>query len=177
MNHKPQKMPGALWLPLGTKLVRTVFCLCAVIIARSFTAYNQERKEAHKLKKDPWKTGRVSLGHPAGQTGIYRPASQGFHVVYSTKLKEKGVSFGRDTGRVFHGHPAVEWDFRIVLCVILSYVPFLLPTPGRIHRCNEMIGAVQKNNFLGNDEYLGYSYSFSLGALWEFLIVGNPASL
>ena len=35
------------------------------------------KKKAHKIKKDPRDTGLVSLGHPAGQTGVYRPVSQG----------------------------------------------------------------------------------------------------
>ena len=57
---------------------------------------SQERKQAHELKKNCRDTGRVSLGHPAGQRGVYRPVSQ------------RLWHFCRDTGRVSVGHPAVE---------------------------------------------------------------------
>ena len=36
------------------------------------------QKRAHKLKKNSRDTSRVSLGNLAGQTGVYRPVSQGF---------------------------------------------------------------------------------------------------
>ena len=69
------------------------------------------KKKAHKLKKNPRDTGRVSLGHPAGQTGVYRPVSQGFPVIYCRKRDRKG-HFCRDTGRVSQGHPAIQGVFR-----------------------------------------------------------------
>ena len=31
------------------------------------------------------------MGHPAGQTGVYRPVSQGLPAVYSGKLTERAV--------------------------------------------------------------------------------------
>ena len=49
-----------------------------------------ELRKAHKLKKNPRDTGRVSLGHPAGQTGVYRPVSQGFPVNYYRKADREG---------------------------------------------------------------------------------------
>ena len=39
------------------------------------------KNKAHKLKKNPLDTGRVSMKHPAGHAGVYRPVSQGFPVV------------------------------------------------------------------------------------------------
>ena len=42
---------------------------------------NSGKKRAHKLKKNPRDTGRVSLAHPAGQTGVYWPVSQRFPVI------------------------------------------------------------------------------------------------
>ena len=75
-------------------------------------------KRAHKLKKNPRDTGRVSLGHPAGQTGVYRPVSQGFPVRYYRKADRKG-HFWRDTGRVSQGHPAIQGVFRNFMCFFL----------------------------------------------------------
>ena len=69
------------------------------------------KKRAHKLKKNPRDTGRVSLGHPAGQTGVYRPVSRGLPVIYYRKTDRKG-HFCRDTGRVSQGHPAIQEVFR-----------------------------------------------------------------
>ena len=37
----------------------------------------EERKGHTSLRKKARDTGRVSLGHPVGQTGVYRPVSQG----------------------------------------------------------------------------------------------------
>ena len=42
-------------------------------------------------KKNARDTGRVALGHPAGQPGVCRPVSRGFPVVY----KRSGASFRR----------------------------------------------------------------------------------
>ena len=39
---------------------------------RSIFCDSSGKKRAHKLKKNARDTGRVSLGHPAGQTGVYR---------------------------------------------------------------------------------------------------------
>ena len=71
-----------------------------------------------KLKKNAWDTGRVSLGHPAGQTGVYRPASQGFPVNYYRKTDRKG-HFCQDTGRVSQGHPAIQGFFRNLMWFFL----------------------------------------------------------
>ena len=68
----------------------------------------QERKGYINLRKN---TRRVSLGHPAGQTGVYRPVSQGFPVNCYRKTDRKG-HFSRDTGRVSQGHPAIQGVFR-----------------------------------------------------------------
>ena len=65
----------------------------------------------------------MSLGHPAGQTRVYRPVSQAFPVVYK-KNREKRVVLPGHQVRVpgILGQPAV--------CQIIyssfSYVPFLL---------------------------------------------------
>ena len=69
------------------------------------------KKRAHKLKKNPRDAGRVSRGHPAGQTGVYRPVSRGLPVIYYRKTDRKG-HFCRDTGRVSQGHPAIQEVFR-----------------------------------------------------------------
>ena len=50
-------------------------------IVRGKRPHRSGKKKAHKLKKNPRDTGRVSLGHLAGQTGVYRPVCQGFPVV------------------------------------------------------------------------------------------------
>ena len=60
----------------------------------------------------------MSLGHLAGQTGVYRPVSQGFPVVLFRKLTEKG-SFAGDT-RPSCGFSEIFCDY--------SYAPFLLPS-------------------------------------------------
>ena len=66
--------------------------------------------------------GRVSLGHAAGQTGVYQ---SGFPDVYSRKSARK-EHFCRDTGRVFQGHPAVQ-GFVQKLYVIVTSVLYLFP--------------------------------------------------
>ena len=81
------------------------------------------KRRAQKLKKNPRDTGRVSVGHPAGQTGVYRPVSQGFPVICHRKTDRKEHFFW-DTGQVSWGHLAIQGFFY----VIFSYVPFLLPT-------------------------------------------------
>ena len=50
----------------------------------------QERKGPINLRTNPRGTDRVSLKHPAGQTGIYRPVTQGFPVVCYRKTDKKG---------------------------------------------------------------------------------------
>ena len=77
------------------------------------------KKEAHKLRKSSWDTGRVSLGHPAGQTGVYRPVFQRLNAAYSGKTDTK-EHFCWDTGQVSSS------GFQ-EFYVIFSYVPFLLP--------------------------------------------------
>ena len=49
----------------------------------------------------------MSLGHPAGQTGVYRPVFQGFPVFYLRKTDRKG-HFCRHTSRVSQGQGAVK---------------------------------------------------------------------
>ena len=79
------------------------------------------KKKAHELKESPRDTGQVSLGHPPGQPGDYRPVPQGFLVVF---FRKTGIFAGtpagcpRDTRR-----PGGFQKFD----VIFSYVPFLLP--------------------------------------------------
>ena len=78
----------------------------------------QERKR-HINLRNPRDTGRVSLGHPAGQTGVYRPVSQGFLVVCSRKtgMFVGPVGCPRDT------QPSKGFQkFYVFFC----YVPFLL---------------------------------------------------
>ena len=52
----------------------------------------------------------MSLGHPAGQTGVYRPVSLGSRVSYYGETDRKG-----------HSGAFQKFD------VIFSQVPFLLP--------------------------------------------------
>ena len=69
----------------------------------------------------PRDTGRLSLGHPAGQTGVYRPVSQGFRVVY---CRETGNLPGQRPGVLgTSGRPGGFETFY----VSLSYVwrPFM----------------------------------------------------
>ena len=65
----------------------------------------------------------MSLGHPAGQTGVDRPVSQGFLDVYFCRLtlSEKVIGTG------VPGTPPRPGRFSDILCDF-SYVPFLLPT-------------------------------------------------
>ena len=72
------------------------------------------KKRVHKLKQNPQDTGRVSLGHLAGQTGVYRPVSQGFPV----NCHRSG-----QTRAFLPGHPAIQgvfryfmWFFLVCLC-------------------------------------------------------------
>ena len=80
--------------------------------------HSSGKRKAHKLKKilgPP--TGRVSLGHPAGQTGVYWPVSEGFPVVcYGKADIFAGTPAGcpRDT-RPSRGFSEVLYDF--FLCV------------------------------------------------------------
>ena len=85
-------------------------------------------EKGHKLEKNPRDTSRVSLGHPAGQTGVYQPVSQGFPVSLH-KRKLTGDRICRDTGDrpAVPGTPGCSGDFQ-KLCVIFSCVPCLLPS-------------------------------------------------
>ena len=62
-----------------------------------------------------WDTGRVSVGHPAGQTGVYRPVPWGFPVVCCRRSGRKGFFFAGAPGRVCQGHRAVQGFHK--LCV------------------------------------------------------------
>ena len=64
----------------------------------------------------------VFRGHPAGQTGVYWP------VVLYRKSDRQG-HFGRDTGQVSRGHPAVQELLR-KFYVIFYYV--LVPQPSTV---------------------------------------------
>ena len=74
------------------------------------------KKRAHKLKKNPWGIGRVFLGHPAGQPGVYRPVSQGFPVVYFRKKSIfAGTPARRPTDtRPSRGFSGISCDFSYV---------------------------------------------------------------
>ena len=90
---------------------------CGVFLEGSF-GNDSENNRAHKLKKNPRNTGWVFLGHPAGQTGVYRPVSQGLPNIYYRKTDRKR-NFCRDTGRVSQGHPAIQRVFRNFMCIFL----------------------------------------------------------
>ena len=77
---------------------------------------SQERRRHINLRKIL--TGRASLGHTAGQTGVYRPVFQGFPVVYFRRTDRKG-QFCQDTGRVSRGHPAIQRVFVIFMWFFL----------------------------------------------------------
>ena len=108
----------------GTLSLGKVFPLRQFSLAGKMLPQKSGKKRAHKLKKNPRDTRRVYLGHPAGQTAVYRPVSQGIPVIYFRKKDREG-HFCRDTGRVSQGHPAIQGASEI-LCGF-SYVPFLLP--------------------------------------------------
>ena len=82
----------------------------------------QERKGHINL--NPRDTGRVSLGHPAGQTGVFRPVSQGLLLFAIEKRTEKGIFAGTLAGCPRDTRPSRR--FSETLC-FFSYVPFLLP--------------------------------------------------
>ena len=95
--------------------------LCFPWLVLFLASEKSGKKRAHKLKKNAW---GHRPGHPAGQTGVYRPVSQGFPVNCCTKTDRKGHFFcgtpagcPRDT-RPSRGSSEILWDF--------SYVPFLL---------------------------------------------------
>ena len=82
-----------------------------------------ERKRHIKLRH-PRDTGRVTLGHPAGQTGVYRPLSH--------NAKKKKVLFCRDTGRSSQGHLTVQAVFRNFMWFFLMCLFF----PGKKRHIN-----------------------------------------
>ena len=57
----------------------------------------QSGKKRHIKLRNPRDTVRVSLGHPAGQTGVCRLVSQGFPVVYYSFARTP-ARCPRDTG-------------------------------------------------------------------------------
>ena len=84
------------------------------------------KKGAHKLKKNPRDTDRVSLGRPAGQTGVCRPVSRELPAIYYRKIDRKRAFLpGHRPG--VPGTPGRPGRFQ-KFYVIFSYVPFLLPT-------------------------------------------------
>ena len=79
--------------------------------ARGLGFPNSGKKKAHKLQKEGRDTSRVSLGHPAGQTGVYRPVSQELPVIYYRKPERKGLFLpGHRPG--VPRNPAIEGGFR-----------------------------------------------------------------
>ena len=56
------------------------------------------KKKAHKLKRNRRDTGRVSLGHQAGQTEVYRQVSQGFPVVSVDYYRKTDILPGHRPG-------------------------------------------------------------------------------
>ena len=65
----------------------------------------------------------MSLRHPAGQTGVYRPVSQGLHVVYYRKTDRRRAFLpGHRPG--VPGTPGRQRFFRIFF-VVFSYASFL----------------------------------------------------
>ena len=94
-------------------------------------------REGTLIKKNPWDTGRVSLGHlaPAGQTSVYRSVSQGLPVVYYRKLdrKKKGLFAGTPARCPRHTGGTNRAFFSDILCDFLSCA-FLLPIGGPISR-------------------------------------------
>ena len=82
----------------------------------------------------------MSLGHPAGQTGVYRPVSQGFPVICFRKMDRKG-HLCWDTGWGVPGTPGHPGCFQ-KFYVIFSNVPFLLPIHRRLKfiQCRTGVG-------------------------------------
>ena len=109
------------------------------------TLQKSGKKRAHKLKNNPWDAGRVSLEHPAGQTGVYRPVSQGFPVIYYRKTDRKG-HVCRDTGRVSQGHPAVQGVFRnfmwFFLMCLFCFLSNLCCASGFCMGSGEAVGSI-----------------------------------
>ena len=114
------------------------------------------KKRAHKLKKNARDTGWVSLGHPAGQTGVYRPVSQKLPVIYYRKTARKG-HFCRDIGRVSQGHPAIEGGFQKFYVIFSLFCLF----------CSRLVISTA-------GEVAGKSGGGLLGKLWE--ILGSPGN-
>ena len=71
----------------------------------------QERERHVKIRESSGHWPGVP-GHPAGQTGVYRPVSQGLPVACSRKSWHFS---SQDTGRVSERHPAVQVLFRKIL--------------------------------------------------------------
>ena len=80
--------------------------------SRSGKKKDQERKRQINLRKILGHRPGVP-GDPAGQTGVYRPVSQGFPVVYHRKLIEKGKFAGTPAGcpRDTRGFSEILCDF------------------------------------------------------------------
>ena len=77
-------------------------------------------RKGHINSKHPQDNDQVSLGHPAGQTGVSWPVSQGFPVVYDRKT-DRRLYFCQDTGWVSREHPGITGIFRIfVLFYLMS---------------------------------------------------------
>ena len=91
----------------------------------------RRKQKAHKLKKSPRDTGRVSMGHPAGQTGVSRAVFQGCCFFFCFRKTDRKGHFLWDSGRLSQGHQAVQdfffaeslCDFLLLCCVWGQLVP------------------------------------------------------
>ena len=82
---------------------------------RKWDAEISGKQRPHKFKKNARDTGRMSLGHPAGQTGVYRPVSQGFPI---EKRTEKAIFAGTPAGCPRDTRPSR--GFSDILCDFFS---------------------------------------------------------
>ena len=106
--HRPRICCVARQINVGSAVdfeLRTVTRLTGdhprVMGAKTTSSFRKSgKRKAHAIKKNPRDTGRVSLGHRAGQTGVYRPVSQGVPVV-SVRKTDRKRAFCRDAGRGF----------------------------------------------------------------------------
>ena len=57
-------------------------CVHSMMARASLFLKEPRKRRAHKLKRNAPDTPPGVLGHPAGQTGVYRPVSQGGPVIW-----------------------------------------------------------------------------------------------
>ena len=89
------------------------------------------KKKAHRLKINPRDTGQVSLGHPAGQTGVYGPVSQKFSAIYKKNGQKRAFLPGHRPG--VPGTPGHRVGFQKFYAIFLMclFCSLLFPTPQR----------------------------------------------